>query len=117
MVNLSHNNLKESLRNEVRTSGGFDLIIDAGKLSIFFIDLLTSSLVNSLVQDLSNNDFECYSVSALSIRYKKVCRFINMLEEFSNENSEQSSSSNLDINRIYISQYHQYSLFHSLSKY
>ncbi len=41
-----------------------------------------------------------------------------MLEEFANENSEQSSilASNIDINRMYIAQYNQYSLFHSLSK-
>jgi hypothetical protein len=43
-----------------------------------------------------------------------------MLEEFSTSNSEQtsssSSSSNIDVNRIYIVQYNQYSLFHSLSK-
>jgi hypothetical protein len=68
---------------------------------------------------LSNNDFECYSLSDLSIRYRKVCRYINMLEDFASDNSEQtsaSSSSNIDINRMYIAQYNQYSLFHSLSK-
>ncbi|CAF0816689.1 unnamed protein product [Adineta steineri] len=102
-VNISRNNLKESLRNELRTLGGFDLIIKA---------------VNSIVQDLANNDFKCYSLSELSIRYRKVCRYINMLEEFANENSEQSSASksNININRMYIAQYNQYSLFHSLSK-
>jgi hypothetical protein len=30
---MSRNNLNESLRNEIRISGGFDLIIDAGKSS------------------------------------------------------------------------------------
>ncbi len=39
-----------------------------------------------------------------------------MLEEFASENSEQSSTSNIDGNRMYIAQYHQYLLFHSLSK-
>ncbi len=40
-----------------------------------------------------------------------------MLEEFSTDNSEQPSSAvNTDINRMYIAQYNQYSLFHSLSK-
>ncbi|UJR14881.1 hypothetical protein I4U23_001865 [Adineta vaga] len=102
-VNLCHNNFKESLKNELRTLGGFDLIIDA---------------IDSIVQDLSNNDFQCYSLIDLSLRYKKVCRYINMLEEFANENSEQSilSSSNTDINRMYIAQCKQYSLFHSQSK-
>lgn len=76
------------------------------------------NLVNSIVQDLSNNDFECYTASALSVRYRKVCRYINMLEEFSNDNSEQllTSTSHMDVNRIYIAQYNQHSLFHSLSK-
>ncbi|CAF1101075.1 unnamed protein product [Adineta ricciae] len=102
-VNLSHNNLKESLKNDLRTLGGFDLIIDG---------------IHSIVQDLSNDDFKCYSLTDLSLRYKKVSRFINVLEEFSNENAEQSilSSSTTDINRMYIAQCQQYSLFHSLSK-
>ncbi|CAF3954736.1 unnamed protein product, partial [Rotaria sp. Silwood1] len=100
-VNISHHNLKESLKDEIRTSGGFDQIINA---------------VYSIVQDLSNNDFQCYSLSALSLRYRKLCRFINMLEEFSNENSEQSSTLHIDVNRMYIAQYNEYSLFHSLSK-
>lgn len=39
-----------------------------------------------------------------------------MLEEFANENPEQSSVSHSDVNRMYIAQYNQYSLFHSLSK-
>lgn len=38
-VNLSHNNLKESWKNEIRTLGGFDLIIDAGEIAYFYIDL------------------------------------------------------------------------------
>ncbi len=85
-------------------------------LIYFYINLI--NLVNSIVQDLSNNDFECYSFSALSIRYRKVCRYINMLEEFSSDNSDQSSVSisHIDNNRTYIAQYNQYSLFHSLSK-
>lgn len=99
-VNLSHNNISESAQNELRTSGGLDLVIDA---------------VHSIVQDLSNNDFECYSLAELSVRIKKACRLINLLEEFSNESSEQISS-NTNINRMYITRYHQYSLFHSLSK-
>jgi len=76
------------------------------------------NLVNSIIQDLSNNDFECYTLSALSTRYRKVCRYINMLEEFSSDNSDQSSVSisHIDNNRTYIAQYNQYSLFHSLSK-
>ena len=85
-------------------------------LSRIHVLFLLFVLVGSIVQDLSNNDFECYSLSALSIRYKKVCRYINMLEEFSNENSEQLSSLNMDVNRTYIAQYNQYSLFHSLAK-
>ncbi|CAF1351768.1 unnamed protein product [Rotaria sordida] len=103
-VNISRNNLKEWLRNETRTLNAFDLMIDA---------------ISSIVQDLSNNDFECYSLSEILIRYRKVCRYINMLEEFCGDNSEQTSSvlsSNIDINRMYIAQYNQYSLFHSLSK-
>ena len=31
LVNLSRGNLSESLRNEIRTSGGFDVAIDAGR--------------------------------------------------------------------------------------
>ncbi|CAF1217409.1 unnamed protein product [Rotaria sordida] len=100
-VNISHHNLKESLQDEIRILGGFDQIINA---------------VYSIIQDLSNNDFQCYPLSELSLRYRKLCRFINMLEEFSNENSEQSSKLHLDVNRMYIAQYNQYSLFHSLSK-
>lgn len=75
-------------------------------------------LVSSIVQDLSNNDFECYSLPEILIRYRKVCRYINMLEEFCSDNSEQSSalSSNNEANRMYIAQYSQYLLFHSLSK-
>jgi hypothetical protein len=85
---------------------------------LIYLCLILLNLVNSIVQDLSNNDFECYSLTALSIRYKKVCRYMNMLEEFSNENSEQSllSASTIDANRMYIAQWNQYSLFHSLSK-
>ena len=78
-----------------------------------------SVIVNSIVQDLSNNDFECYSLSEILIRYRKVCRYINMLEEFCSGNSEQSSAtvtSNINVNRTYVAQYNQYSLFHSLSK-
>lgn len=121
MVNLSRNNLNEFLRNEIRTSSGFDVIIDAGRNthSIYLLSLiLRFHLVHSIVQDLSNNDFECYSFTDLSLRYKKVGRYINMLEEFSTENTEQLtlSSTHLDVNRIYIAQYNQYSLFHSLSK-
>ena len=90
--------------------------------------LFITFVVHSIVQDLSNNDFECYSLADLLIRYRKVCRYINMLEEFSSDNTEQaasssaaapsssSTSSNIDVNRMYIAQYHQYSLFHSLSK-
>ncbi|CAF3346872.1 unnamed protein product [Rotaria sp. Silwood2] len=103
-VNISRNNLKEWLRNEARTSNAFDLMIDA---------------ISLIVQDLSNNDFECYALSEILIRYRKVCRYINMLEEFCGDNSEQTSSAlspNIDINRVYIAQYNQYSLFHSLSK-
>ncbi|UJR31826.1 hypothetical protein I4U23_019303 [Adineta vaga] len=103
-VNIARNNLKEWLRNEARTLNGFDLMIDS---------------ISSIVQDLSNNDFECYSLIEILIRYRKVCRYINMLEEFCTDNLEQStssSSSNKDMNRIYIAQYSQYSLFHSLSK-
>ncbi|CAF1138354.1 unnamed protein product [Rotaria sp. Silwood1] len=99
-VNICRNNIKEWLKNEARTLHIFDLIIDA---------------INSIVQDLSNNDFECYSLSEILIRYRKVCRYINMLEEFINDHSEQIST-NIDINRIYIVQYNQYLLFHSLSK-
>ncbi|CAF1108104.1 unnamed protein product [Adineta steineri] len=100
-VNISRNNLKEWLRNEARTLNGYDIMIDS---------------ISSIVQDLSNNDFECYTLDQILIRYRKVCRYINMLEEFCSDNSEQSSSSNKDINRIYIAQYSQYLLFHSLSK-
>ncbi|CAF3419683.1 unnamed protein product [Rotaria socialis] len=103
-VNISRSHLKEWLRNEARTLNGFDLMIDA---------------ISSIVQDLSNNDFECYPLPEILIRYRKVCRYINMLEEFCSANSEQSSSvlsSNVDVNRMYIAQYNQYSLFHSMSK-
>jgi len=93
------------------------------KKKFFFFEnfkILLLFIVSSIVQDLSNNDFECYSLSEILIRYRKACRYINMLEEFSSDNSEQSSSSssssNIDINRMYIAQYNQYSLFHSLSK-
>jgi len=102
----------------MRTLGGFDTIIDASKHLFLFLnccDNFVLRLVNSIVQDLSNNDFECYSLTDLSKRIKKVCRFINLLEELSNENSEQASS-NTSLNRNYIVRYHQYSLFHSLSK-
>lgn len=119
LVNLSRSNLNESLRNDIRTSRGFDVVIDAGRYLVDFLFVYSIfDLVHSLVQDLSNNDFECYSFSDLSLRYKKVCRYINMLEEFSTANTEQLaiSSSHLDVNRMYIAQYNQYSVFHSLSK-
>ncbi|CAF3325937.1 unnamed protein product [Rotaria socialis] len=97
-VNIARNNLKESLVDVIRTSRGFDLMIDE---------------VYNKVQDLSNYNIES---PPLSHGYRKVCRYINMLEEFSNENSEQLSRSHSDVNRMYIAQYKQYSLFHSLSK-
>jgi hypothetical protein len=37
---MVHNNLNEISRNEIRTTGGFDLIIDAGKTIIDFIYML-----------------------------------------------------------------------------
>lgn len=43
LVNLSHGNLSESLRNEIRTSAGFDVVIDAGR-SIIDIPLVISCL-------------------------------------------------------------------------
>ena len=88
-------------------------------LQYIFLDFFFSRIVSSIVQDLSNNDFECYTLTEILLRYRKVCRYINMLEEFCTDNSEQTSSSttvNIDVNRIYIAQYNQYSLFHSLSK-
>ncbi|CAF4759546.1 unnamed protein product, partial [Rotaria socialis] len=86
---------------------------------ILIIIVFPFCTVSSIVQDLSNNDFECYPLPEILIRYRKVCRYINMLEEFCSANSEQSSSvlsSNVDVNRMYIAQYNQYSLFHSMSK-
>jgi hypothetical protein len=99
-------------------------MIDSSKKIKFFskkqkFEFISNSIVSSIVQDLSNNDFECYSLSEILIRYRKVCRYINMLEEFCTDNSEQTSSSiavNIDVNRMYIVQCNQYSLFHSLSK-
>jgi hypothetical protein len=41
---MSRNNLNESLRNEIRTSGGFDLIIDAGKFFLILNRLFSFSI-------------------------------------------------------------------------
>ncbi len=35
-VNMSRNNLDESFRNEIRQTGGFDIIIDTGKPFLLF---------------------------------------------------------------------------------
>jgi len=37
---MARNNLNEISRNEIRTTGGFDLIIDAGKIIMNFISIL-----------------------------------------------------------------------------
>jgi len=46
---MAHNNLNEISRNEIRTTGGFDLIIDAGKTInnfIYMLFLIKSSQFN-----------------------------------------------------------------------
>ncbi|CAF0739620.1 unnamed protein product [Didymodactylos carnosus] len=91
-VNCTGKNLKDWLKNDIRTMGGLSSTIDA---------------IGSIVQDLSNNDYQCYPLSEILIRYRKICRYIKMLEDLMNGNND---------NREYISNYKQFSLFHSLSK-
>lgn len=93
-------------------------MIDEGKMFSEFISYhrFLFDLVCAKVQEISNYNLETNPLSNLLKTYRKLIRYINMLEEFANENSEQLTRSNSDVNRMYIAQCKQYSLFHSLSK-